>query len=146
MKPIGHVLRYIEKTYPEIPIKEQDETKAHIFTDTESIWVSFEDGQIKENKRARRGTKQKTEVLPDNTDSTGTTPTEIPKPTVKEESVYTKSPTPSIFEEGDLVENVYTGSRYTVVSIDENTLRVQDHNCEYNLYLVAAVDYMKIIQ
>ena len=146
MKPIGHVLRYIEKTYPGIPIKEQEETKAHIFTDTESIWVSFEDGQIKENKRARRGTKQKTEVLPNNTDSTVSVSTNASKPTVMETSVYTKRPMPSIFKEGDLVENVYTGSRYTVVGIDENVLRVQDHSCEYNLYLVAAVDYMKIIQ
>lgn len=148
MKPIGHVLRYIEKNYPGIPVKEQEETKAHIFTETESIWISFEDGAIKENKRARRGTKNKEvssvqEPLPVAEKQTSV---QVVSEKVKsEDSSFTKKPTESIFKEGDLVENVYTGAKYTVIGIEENMLRIQDHANEYGLYLSAAVDYMKII-
>ena len=148
MKPIGHVLRYIEKNYPGIPVKEQEETKAHIFTEAESIWISFEDGVIKENKRARRGTKNKEassaqEPLP--VAEKQTSVQTVSEKVKSEDSSFTKKPMKSIFKEGDLVENVYTGAKYTVVGIEENMLRIQDHANEYGLYLSAAVDYMKII-
>ncbi len=152
MKPIGHVLRYIEKNYPGISIKEQDDTKAHIFTETESIWICFEDGQIKENKRARRGTKTKekenVEEVDKNTSSDIPIPLEKPVNTTveKDATTYTKKPTTNIFHEGDVIESVYTGTRYIVTGIDGNMLRIQDKSNEYGLYLVAAVDYMKIIK
>lgn len=141
MKAIKHVEKYILKNYPEVDFAslKKTETSAKIFTETEVITINYSeaDKKVAECRRLRRGAKALKREKSD--DAAVATSKKLKKN--KPNSSYKL-----IFCEGNLVENIYTGKRYTVVSVNENVLCIADIDATYNTYMATATDFLQIIK
>ncbi len=126
------------------------------FTATRSVILSSDDyGHITEKVRARRNTKNKTEqeIVEKPQVSEEKPQIEVEKPQkehkisqTKDDIVVESKPKEHNYlhlKEGDIVENIYTGIRYKVLSINGNTTRLANESNQYEMLTMAISDVMK---
>ena len=160
-RAINNRLNKALEDYNDYQIKEYTGTSVHIFTETESITLicDTETGKVEKKSRLRRGKKNKTKVDAPSSDiksgdeqlpgqiNLDEALAEIKKIQKEKEIDADDSVTKKhiiSYCEGDIVESIYTGKRYTVVNNKNGMLQIRDKEL-YALYTVAASDFLKVV-